>query len=115
MSRGVIFQKLCVASGDIIQLIPFFRAFYAFESSMFYSHRNSDGNIIVIPFAMGTHQGDLLKGALFALIHLRALHFTISHFLSCLFPSIVNDTHIIGPLSIVSSACMNIFRLNYVQ
>jgi len=97
MSRGVIFQKLLVTSGDIIQFILFVHAFYAFESSMFYNHFNRDGNITVIPFAMGTRQGDLLKGALFALAHLKALHFTINHFPSCLFPSIINDTHIITP------------------
>jgi hypothetical protein len=74
---------------------------------MFYSHRNSDGNIIVIPFAMGTHQGDLLKGALFALIHLRALYFATSHFPSCLFPSMIVDIHIIDPPSIVSFAYEN--------
>jgi hypothetical protein len=97
MSRGVIFQKLLVTSGDIIQFILFVHAFYAFESSMFYNHCNRDGNITVIPFAMGTHQGDILGGVLFALAHIRALHFTINHFPSCLFPSIVNDTHIITP------------------
>jgi len=78
MSRGVIFQKFLVTSGDIIQFILFVHAFYAFESSMFYNHCNRDGNIIVIPFAMGTRQGDLLGEALFALAHLRALHFIIS-------------------------------------
>jgi len=113
VKRGHI-SKLCVVGGDIIQLIPFVHAFYAFESSMFYRNCNCDGNIMVIPFAMGTHQGDLLGGALFALVHLRALHSTVSHFPSCLFPSIINDTHIIDPLSIVSFACMSIFRLNYV-
>jgi hypothetical protein len=45
----------------------------------------------------------LWGGALFVLAHFRALHFIVSHFTSCLFPSIVDDTHIIGPLSIVSS------------
>jgi hypothetical protein len=80
MSRGVIFQKLLVTSGDIIQFILFVHAFYAFESSMFYNHCNRDGNITVIPFAMGTHQGDILGGVLFALAHIRALHFTINHF-----------------------------------
>jgi len=30
VSKGVIFQKLCEANGDIIQLIPFVYAFYAF-------------------------------------------------------------------------------------
>ncbi len=43
-------------------------------------------------------------GALFVLAHFRALRSTTNHFPSCLFPSIANDTHIIGPHSIVSFA-----------
>jgi hypothetical protein len=53
---------------------------------------------------MGTHQGGLLRGALFALVHFRALHSITTHFFSCLFISIANDTHIIGPPLIVSFA-----------
>jgi hypothetical protein len=55
MSKIVIFQKLCATSEDIIQLIPFVYAFYAFESPLFYSHHNHEGEGTVIPFAMGTH------------------------------------------------------------
>jgi hypothetical protein len=55
---------------------------------------------------MGTCQGDLLGGggALFLLIHFRALCFITSQFPSCLFPSIIDDTHNIGPILIVSFA-----------
>jgi len=101
--RRVIFQELCATSGDIIQLIPFVRAFYAFESPLFYSHHNCDGDVIVIPSTMGTCQGDPLGGALFVLVHLKALHSTFNHFPSYLFPSIIDDIHIIDPLSIISS------------
>jgi hypothetical protein len=103
MSRGFIFQELCVVGGDIMQFIPFVRAFYAFEFSLFYSHCNYEDDVIVFLFTMGTHQGDPLEGALLALAHFRALCSIASHFPSCLFPSIVDDTHIIGPPSIVSS------------
>ncbi len=41
-------------------------------------------------------------GALFLLAHFRTLCSTISHFPSCLFPSIADDIHMISPLSIVS-------------
>ncbi len=85
------------------QVIPFVCAFYAYECHLFYNHYNHDGNVIVIPFVMRTCQGDLLGRELFALVHLGALHFTTNHFLYCLFPSIVDHIHIIGPLSIVSS------------
>jgi hypothetical protein len=40
-----------------------------FESPLFYNHYNLDGNVMVIPFAMGTHEDDPLGGALFALAH----------------------------------------------
>jgi hypothetical protein len=104
--KRVIFQKLCATSGNIIQLIPFVHAFYAFESPMFYfyNHYNHEGDVTLIPFTMGTHQGDPLGKAIFSLTHFKALCFTISCFPSCLFPSIANDTHIINPSSIVSSA-----------
>jgi hypothetical protein len=82
VSKGVIFQEFHALGGFIIQLILFVRAFYEFESPLFYSHHNHDGDVMIIPSAMGTHQGDPLGGALFALIHLKAqsLQLAISHF-----------------------------------
>ncbi len=66
---------------------------------LFYSHCNHEGgNVIVILSAMGTCQGDLLVEVLFTLAHFKVLCFTISHFPFCLFPSIVDDIHIIGSL-----------------
>ncbi len=72
-------------------------------SPLFYNHCNYEGDVMVIPFAMGTYQGDPLGKALFALVHFRALHFITSHFPSYLFPFITSDTHMIRPLSIVLS------------
>jgi hypothetical protein len=37
-----------------MQRIPFVHAFYAFEFLLFYSHCNHEGNVTVIPIAMGT-------------------------------------------------------------
>ncbi len=56
-----------------MQLIPFVHAFYAFKSPLFYNHHNHKGDVIVIPFTMGTHQGDPLGGALFTLAHFKVL------------------------------------------
>jgi len=50
---------------------------------------------------MGTYQGDPLGEALFVLAHFKASRFIVSCFIFCLFPSIVNDIHIIGPLLII--------------
>ncbi len=83
--RGVIFQELHVISGDIIQLIIFVCAFYAFEYPPFYSQCNCEGIIIVIPFAMGTYQGDLVGKALFVLAHFLALCSKGSWYPSCYF------------------------------
>jgi hypothetical protein len=102
VSKGVIFQELRVTSGYIIQLIPFVRAFYAFESPLFYNHHNYEDEVMVIPSTMGIYQGDPLREALFALSHFKALCSTTNHFFSCLFPFNVNDIHIIGlPLNCI--------------
>jgi len=99
--KGSYFQKLCVANGNIIQFILFVSAFYAFESLLFYTHCNHENNLIIIPSVMRTRQGDPLGAALFALTHFKALR-SLNHFPSFIFPSITNDIHIIGPLSIIS-------------
>jgi len=98
VSRGVIFQELHVKGGNIIQLIPFVHAFYAFEFPLFYSHCNHEGNVTIIPFAMGTREGDPLKNALFTFAHFEALHSIVSRSPSCLFLFVANDIHIISPL-----------------
>jgi hypothetical protein len=49
----------------------------------------------------GTCQGDPFRGALFALVHYKVLHFIASCFPFCLFSSIANDIQIIGPLLII--------------
>jgi len=69
MSKKVIFQKLHGGSGDVMQLIPFVHAFYAFEFPLFYNHHNHKGDVTIIPFTMGTHQGDPSGRALFTLTH----------------------------------------------
>jgi len=104
MLKGILFQELHAAGGDIVQLIAFVCAFYVFKSHLFYGHCNCEGDVIIIPSTMGTRQGDLGGGELFALAHFNVLRSITNHFPSCLFPSIVNDTHIIGPLSILSFA-----------
>jgi hypothetical protein len=73
MSRRVIFQKLYATGGDIIQLIPFVRAFYAFEYLVFYSHCNRENDITIIPSTMGTGQSDPKGRALFPLVYFHLL------------------------------------------
>ncbi len=68
----------------------------------FYSHYNPEGDVIIIPSTMGIHQSDPLRDALFVIAHFRALHSIANHFPFYLFPYIIDDTHIMGPPSIVS-------------
>ncbi len=58
-----------------MQLIPFFLAFHALESPLFYNHYNYEANVTVIPFAMGTCQGDPLGRALFTVDHFNIIGF----------------------------------------
>jgi hypothetical protein len=53
-------------------------------------------DLIVISFEFSTQHGDPLGGMLFALVHFRALHFTATTHLTCVFPSLADDTHMIG-------------------
>ncbi len=50
----------------------------AFESPLFYNHYNCDDDVIVIPSTMGIRQGDPPGRALFDLIHLMTLCFTVN-------------------------------------
>jgi hypothetical protein len=96
---------------DIIQFIPFICAFYAFEFPLFNSDHNHEGDIMVIPSTMGTHEGNPLGGVLFALAHFRVQCFIVNYFSSYLFPCVANDMHIIGPSSLYHLH-MNISKLN---
>jgi hypothetical protein len=113
IKRGHISKTSCNMWGHHT-IVPFVHAFYAFESPLFYSHYNRDGDVTVIPSTMGIRQGDSLGGALFSLVHLKALHYTINHFPCRLFPSIANDIHI-TTLFPLYPLHMNIFRFNSVQ
>jgi hypothetical protein len=53
---------------------------------------------------MGTRQGVLLVKPFFALIHFCVLCCFSRVFLFCLFPSLVDDTHIFSPAHVVTLA-----------
>jgi hypothetical protein len=58
---------------------PLFVDFMHLNFPMFYNYHNCDGNVTIIPFSMGTHEGDPLRRPLFFLIHFKALHSTTNH------------------------------------
>ncbi len=60
---------------------------------------NMKEGVTIIEFSLGMKQGDTLGCALLALAHYRTLLKTIAWTPSCVFPSLVDDTHIVGPMS----------------
>jgi len=60
--------------------------------------------ITIFEFSSSTRQGDLLEGCLFTLAHYRAFLGTIGQAGNYVFPSLTNDTHIVGSMSEITHA-----------
>ncbi len=60
--------------------------------------------VTIIESTLGMKQGDPLRGPLFVLAHYRTFLNTITWALSYVFPSLTDDTHIMGPLSEITCA-----------
>jgi hypothetical protein len=60
--------------------------------------------IIIIESSLGTRQGDPLRGLLFTLAHYWTFLKTIVWAPNCVFPSLTDDFHIVGPMSELSCA-----------
>jgi hypothetical protein len=58
--------------------------------------------VITVESFLSTRQGDPLRGILFVLAHYQALLKTIAQAPKCIFLSLVNDNHIVGPMSEVT-------------
>ncbi|KAL2608123.1 hypothetical protein R1flu_026696 [Riccia fluitans] len=104
VSREALFLELCTAIGSLYQLFPFVRSFYAHHLPLYFSHCPGEDEVTVLSSESGIHQGDPLGGALFALAHLRAFRTVASEHPLYMFPSFVDNTHIVGPLEVVVPA-----------
>ncbi len=60
--------------------------------------------VTIIESYLGTRQGDPLRGPLFALAHYQNLLKSITWAPSYVFPSLVADTHIVGPMNEITRA-----------
>jgi hypothetical protein len=60
--------------------------------------------VTIIKSFLGTRQGDPLKGHLFILAHHQILLKTIVQAPSYIFPSLANDTHIMGLMNEITHA-----------
>jgi hypothetical protein len=61
-----MFQEL--RGGEINQFFLFVNYFHTFEFPLYFTQYNQECDVINIMLAMGTHQGDPLRGALFAIV-----------------------------------------------
>ena len=104
VSRSAIFEDLREAGGSLEALIPYCRAFYANPSPLLYSNLSPPYGCHVLSSTNGTRQGDPLGGPLFALAHSRAIRAVAQEFPQLLFPSIADDTHVVGPPELLRQA-----------
>ena len=63
--------------------------------------------VVEMKSPIGTRQGGPLGGVLFALGYQQAVRATAAAFSDCAFPSIANDTHIVGPPARVVEAFLH--------
>ncbi len=87
-----------------MNIVPFTRLFYGVHYFFYYQHGWYVEGVTIIKSFLGTRQGDPLRGHLFILAHHQALLKTIMQAPNCIFPSLVNDTHIMGPMNEITHA-----------
>ncbi|KAL2641238.1 hypothetical protein R1flu_008825 [Riccia fluitans] len=104
VSREALFHELRTATGSLDQLFPFVHSFYARRLPLYFSHCSREDEVSLLSSESSTCQEDPLGGALFALAHLCSLRTMASEHPLCLFPSLANDTHIVGPLETIVPA-----------
>ncbi len=84
--------------------------FYGFHFSFYYQHGQHEEGVTIIESSSGTRKGYFLWSNIFALAHYQALLKTIVQTFSYVFPSLVDDTHIVGPMNEIIS----VFDLLYI-
>jgi hypothetical protein len=90
--------------GPVANIVPFTMLFYGTHYPLYYQHRRHVEGVTIIESSLGTRQGDPLRGPLFVLAHYRTLLETIAQALNCIYPSLTNYIHIVGPTSEISCA-----------
>jgi len=94
----ITFLELCDVGGLLVSIVPFTILFYGAHYSFYYKHGQHVEGVTIIESSSGIRHGDPLGDLLFALAHYQILLETIAWTPSCVFPSLTNDTHIVGPM-----------------
>jgi hypothetical protein len=91
-----IFGELCDVKGPLVNIFPFTKLFYGACSFFYYQHGRHVKGVTIIESPSGMMQGDLLGGLSFVLAHYWTILETIMQASDCVFPSLIDDTHIMG-------------------
>jgi hypothetical protein len=92
-------ESCWVAKGILASIVPFTMSFYGAHSSFYYQHGWHVEGVTIIESSSSTRHGDTLGGPLFALAHYWTFLKTIVQTSNCIFPSLLNNTHIIRPIN----------------
>ncbi len=88
--------------GQLSQLFPFVHFFYGFKVPLFFNYHYSSRALSIIFSFMGICQGDPFVRVFFMLVHFHTLCCASWVSSLCLFPSLVDDTHIFDPTHVIS-------------
>jgi hypothetical protein len=102
ISHKAIFQELREMKGQLSQLFPFVHFFYGFKVPLFFNYHYSSRALSIIFSFMGICQGDPFVRVFFMLVHFHTLCCASWVSSLCLFPSLVDDTHIFDPTHVIS-------------
>jgi hypothetical protein len=94
---------LCDAEGLLVSIVPFTMLFYGVHSFFYYQHGQHVEGVTIIESSSCIRHGDPLGDLLFVL-HYQTLLKTIVWAPNCVFPSLANDTHIVGPMNEITHA-----------
>jgi hypothetical protein len=102
--RAIIFRKLCEIEGALANIVPFIMLFYGSHFFFFYQHGWHVEGVTIIGSSLGMRQGDPLGGLLFDLAHYRTFLKTIVRAPNYVYPSLMDDIHIMGPMNEITHA-----------
>jgi len=95
----IVFKELWNVEGPLVNIGPFTKLFYDIHFSLYYRHGQHEEGVTIIESSLSIRQGDPLGGLLFALAHYQTLLKTIKQALDCVYQSLTNNTHIVGPMN----------------
>ncbi len=94
-----IFRKLCDVGGPLANIVPFIKLFYCTHYFLYYQHGQHVEGVTIIESSLNMRQGDPLGGPLFTFAHYQAFLNTIVWASNSDFPILMDNTHIMEPLS----------------